>query len=346
MKKFIAFSAILSLFISCGKGDRGELVGVKGKKWHPEKPYGMTLVPGGAFIMGKSDDDLANIQDAPTKTVTVTSFYMDETEITNNEYRQFVNWVKDSIIKTRLAITADEQEKKPGTGGIGEFAFADADTTKMSVYDKYMYKNYYSVGTDDDMYSGRKLNQKVKLIKDTKKYPDGIVGNPIAMLDSLSLNLDKCCVYPPIPTRPQAPQENCRVFFSGLIVGGQAVQSNISEVYVLDGSSEFVGAGEYPDNIKAFPNSVSTTFDGIAIDAKTRLIIYSKPNFQGQVLLDIDGPVIINNIKWKNDSRYNHCNTDIFPANLQNTYPQSVRRWSNSNMHDWSFGSCKIMCSN
>ena len=43
--------------------------------------------------MGKVDDDLANIQDAPTKTVTVRSFYMDETEITN-EYRQFVEWVK------------------------------------------------------------------------------------------------------------------------------------------------------------------------------------------------------------------------------------------------------------
>jgi formylglycine-generating enzyme required for sulfatase activity len=52
------------------------LVGVKGGKWHPEKPYGMTLVPGGAFIMGKSDDDVASIQDAPTKTVTVRSFYM------------------------------------------------------------------------------------------------------------------------------------------------------------------------------------------------------------------------------------------------------------------------------
>jgi hypothetical protein len=31
--------------------------------------------------MGKSDDDLADIQDAPTA-VTVRSFYMDETEIT------------------------------------------------------------------------------------------------------------------------------------------------------------------------------------------------------------------------------------------------------------------------
>jgi hypothetical protein len=29
------------------------VVGVKGEKWHPEKPYGMTLVPGGALYMGK-----------------------------------------------------------------------------------------------------------------------------------------------------------------------------------------------------------------------------------------------------------------------------------------------------
>ena len=108
MKKFIAFAALSSLLFSCGSSDKGELVGVKGKKWHPEKPFGMTLVPGGAYIMGKSDDDLAAIGDAPTKTVTVRSFYMDETEITNSEYRQFVDWVKDSTIRVRLAISADE----------------------------------------------------------------------------------------------------------------------------------------------------------------------------------------------------------------------------------------------
>ncbi len=103
MKKFIAFAAILTLVIGCGKsGDKGELVGVTGGKWHPEKPYGMTLVPGGSFIMGKSDADLANVEDAPTKTVTVRSFYMDETEITNSEYRQFVEWVKDSTMRVRL----------------------------------------------------------------------------------------------------------------------------------------------------------------------------------------------------------------------------------------------------
>ncbi|MDI1257236.1 MAG: gliding motility lipoprotein GldK [Flavobacterium sp.] len=185
MKKFIAFAALSSLLFSCGSSDKGELVGVKGKKWHPEKPFGMTLVPGGAYIMGKSDDDLAAIGDAPTKTVTVRSFYMDETEITNSEYRQFVEWVKDSTIRVRLAILADEVgggapaaggggTKKSGKSGgsIGDYAFNDADPAKMTPYDKYMYENYYSVGTDDDMYAGRKLNKKVKLITSTAKYPD------------------------------------------------------------------------------------------------------------------------------------------------------------------------------
>ena len=188
MKKFLVLSATLALLASCGKGDKGELVGVKGKKWHPEKPYGMTLVPGGAFIMGKSDDDIANIQDAPSKTVTVRSFYMDETEITNSEYRQFVEWVKDSTIRTRLAIMAEDMGQKAGAnskgGSIGDFAFKDTDPQKMTAYDKYMYENYYSVGTDKDPYANRKLNKKIKLIKETSKYPD---EHYVEVMDSMYL---------------------------------------------------------------------------------------------------------------------------------------------------------------
>lgn len=184
MKKFIALAALASILTSCGSSDKGELVGVKGRKWHPEKPYGMTLVPGGAYIMGKSDDDLANVQDAPTKTVTVRSFYMDETEITNSEYKQFVNWVKDSTIRMRLAILAEEVGQTKGTGGIGEFAFDDTDPATMSPYDKYMYENYYSVGTGDDPFAGRKLNKKVKLITDPQKYPDEYY---VEVMDSMYL---------------------------------------------------------------------------------------------------------------------------------------------------------------
>ncbi|MDG5492755.1 gliding motility lipoprotein GldK [Psychroserpens sp. SPM9] len=170
IKKFALLTAVLALMVSCNSGDRGQLVGVKGKKWHPEKPYGMTLVPGGAFIMGKSDDDLAGVQDAPTRTVTVRAFYMDETEITNSEYRQFVEWVRDSTLRTKLAILADEIGETPGNGGIGEFAFNDADPENMSVYEKYMYNNYSGLGPTG--YEGRKLNKDVDLIFDTADYPD------------------------------------------------------------------------------------------------------------------------------------------------------------------------------
>ncbi|MEO7978904.1 gliding motility lipoprotein GldK [Flavobacterium sp.] len=196
MKKFIAFATMLTLVISCGKsGDKGELVGVQGGKWHPEKPYGMTLVPGGSFIMGKSDADLAAVEDAPTKTVTVRSFYMDETEITNAEYRQFVEWVKDSTMRVRLAILADETGQKAAgdgkgknAGSIADYAFNDSEPDKMTAYDKYMYDNYYSVGTKDDPYAGRKLNKKVKLIKDTKAYPDAYYAE---VMDSMYLPIEE-----------------------------------------------------------------------------------------------------------------------------------------------------------
>ena len=171
MKKLLAFFAVIAfLLVSCNSGDRGELVGTKGKKWHPEKPYGMTLIPGGSFIMGKADDDFVAVNDAPTKTVTVRSFYMDETEITNSEYRQFVEWVRDSIVRLRLAILADETGATPGDGGIGEYAFVDQNTEDMTPYQQYMYDNYYSLS--DDFYAGRQINRDIDIIWDTGEYPD------------------------------------------------------------------------------------------------------------------------------------------------------------------------------
>ncbi|QFZ54958.1 gliding motility lipoprotein GldK [Oceanihabitans sp. IOP_32] len=186
MKKFILLTAVLALLTSCGSKDRGELVGVKGKKWHPEKPYGMELIPGGAFIMGKADDDLAGVHDAPAKTVTVRALYMDATEITNSEYRQFVNWVRDSILRLELAKMADDYGLTPQDGGIGEYAFKDADTTNMSVYEKYMFENYTGLG--DTGYEGRKINRDIDLIFDTDKYPDEFYAE---VMDTMYLPLEE-----------------------------------------------------------------------------------------------------------------------------------------------------------
>ncbi|MXV17581.1 SUMF1/EgtB/PvdO family nonheme iron enzyme [Hufsiella ginkgonis] len=103
MKKFyfIALLSCAAVWSSCGSNAGGELVGVRSKKFNNQRvPYGMVYIPGGSFIMGQTDQDITFAQIAQNKQVTVQAFYMDETEITNAEYRQFVNWVRDSIALT------------------------------------------------------------------------------------------------------------------------------------------------------------------------------------------------------------------------------------------------------
>ncbi|WP_449488931.1 type IX secretion system lipoprotein PorK/GldK [Winogradskyella sediminis] len=180
MKKFILLTTVLVMVASCNSGDRGQLVGVQGKKWHPEKPYGMTLVPGGAFIMGKSDDDLAGVQDAPTRTATVRAFYMDETEITNSEYRQFVEWVRDSTLRLKLAEMADLEGKTPGNGDIGEFAYLDANPEDLNAYESYMVNTY---GNEQ-----RKINRDAELYFNTDDYPDELYAE---VMDGMYLPLEE-----------------------------------------------------------------------------------------------------------------------------------------------------------
>lgn len=182
MKRLLVLLTLTLMIASCGSKNRGELIGVKQKKWFGEKPYGMTLIEGGAYIMGKSDEDIAQLQNAPARTVTVPSFYMDETEITNSEYRQFVYWVKDSIALAMLARKADELELGEDSDGIGEFAFQDADTTDLNEFQKYMRSNYYDLS--EDLYAGRDLNWDADLTWDTEDYVD---QNYAEVMDSLYL---------------------------------------------------------------------------------------------------------------------------------------------------------------
>ena len=180
MKKIVLITLVLAFITSCSSKDKGELVGVKGKKWHPEKPYGMTLIPGGAFVMGKSDDDMVGIQDAPTKTVSVRSFYMDETEITNSEYRQFVFWVRDSILRHNLAEMADLEGKTPDDEGIGEYAYLSSEEEDLTPYEKYMMDTY-----GDEQ---RKINNDIDLIFETDEYPDELYAE---VMDNMYLPLEE-----------------------------------------------------------------------------------------------------------------------------------------------------------
>lgn len=62
----------------------------------------MNYIPMGSYVMGPSDQDAPYAQVAKSRTVSVQAFYMDQTEISNNEYRQFVEYVVDSIGKRLL----------------------------------------------------------------------------------------------------------------------------------------------------------------------------------------------------------------------------------------------------
>ncbi len=112
--KNLYLSALILIVLglsSCGKGNgRGELVGVKTKVVKQELPYGMVYIPAGTFVMGQVDQDITISQFPQNKQVTISAFYMDETEISNSEYKQFVNWVRDSIAISKLGSKIDQKK--------------------------------------------------------------------------------------------------------------------------------------------------------------------------------------------------------------------------------------------
>jgi len=99
-----AFLAIvcISMLTSCGilgkknKGggslpNDGQVHGVSpGNRYSLPKPPGMVYIPQGTFHMGPSDEDPAYAFSSRNRSVSISGFWMDATEITNNEYRQFV----------------------------------------------------------------------------------------------------------------------------------------------------------------------------------------------------------------------------------------------------------------
>ena len=103
----IAFVAIACTSSSCkmlgGKknsgslSNDGQLHGVAPSSMRTlSKPVGMVYVPPGVFHMGPSDEDVNYSFTARNKAVSISGFWMDATEVTNNGYRQFTNWVRDS----------------------------------------------------------------------------------------------------------------------------------------------------------------------------------------------------------------------------------------------------------
>jgi len=170
MKNILPIVISASLVVSCSGGGgrtsgkpktRGEIKAQeKSQSFIAERPFGMVAIPGGSFTMGMADQDMTNMPEkAPLKTVTVSSFFMDETETTNAQYRFFVKQVRDSIARTLLAESVDDGSP---------YAYLSKKTGAATPYQEFL----ESQGDRDGYDESKKLDWSAPLYWNTNSYPD------------------------------------------------------------------------------------------------------------------------------------------------------------------------------
>jgi len=119
LQKLLLFAGFFTVLLAaCGKKEGGQLLGVLDRpKWKGINPYGMVYVPSGTLHIGTGDEDLSKQMVSRPKSISIQGFFMDDTEITNNEYRQFVNWVSDSLAHRKLGeehlLEGTENDQQP-----------------------------------------------------------------------------------------------------------------------------------------------------------------------------------------------------------------------------------------
>ena len=135
LRSFAGILAVTLLLIlsSCGGGYNGQLLGVQNRpSWRPEMPYGMVYIPSGRLHIGPSDQDVNGAMIAQSKSISISGFFMDDQEISNNEYRQFVSWVQDSIAHQLLDhIIVNEETGKETIDWSQKIDWADQETREL-----------------------------------------------------------------------------------------------------------------------------------------------------------------------------------------------------------------------
>ncbi|MFM2049101.1 MAG: hypothetical protein RI955_1649 [Bacteroidota bacterium] len=104
--QILLLAAITTVLASCGGGDKGQSSTTGWKyndpKWGgfedhaydgQETGPGLVFIEGGTFTMGSVEQDVTmDFNNIPHR-VTVSSFYMDETEVSNKQYREYLFWL-------------------------------------------------------------------------------------------------------------------------------------------------------------------------------------------------------------------------------------------------------------
>jgi len=199
----IAAATFIFSLVGCGKKNKGaalppndgQLHGVApGTRPGLARPFGMVYIPSGTFHMGAADEDINHSFTARSKQVSISGFWMDATEITNNEYRQFANWVRDSVAAKHLGFIKQGKDgreyidwKKASTIKWGDKATLEKIDAMLYTPDNRLFnkkeidptKLVYHSETLDYKEASRRENQinkvprnKFIVKKDVEIYPD------------------------------------------------------------------------------------------------------------------------------------------------------------------------------
>lgn len=140
----------------------------------------------------------------------------------------------------------------------------------------------------------------------------------------------------------------------GLLSGNSSYYSDDGFTVELgkdDVYSDFVDAGIH-SVAEACKDAVGHSFDSLAVVSGYKVTVFSDKDGKGTVLLDVTGPAIVYNIKWKDHGTFTFIN-DLIDQNWsgrdsqsgeywRELFPSSVRTWSSSDMNDWKSGSIKV----
>jgi len=105
----VVLLSIGTLLSSCGKHQVSEKTGityndkksggyVKFAQTHPSPGPGLVAIEGGTFVLGGSaDQDVSYEYNNVRKRATIASFYMDETEVSNQDWLDYLHWIRTNF---------------------------------------------------------------------------------------------------------------------------------------------------------------------------------------------------------------------------------------------------------
>ena len=178
---------------------------------------------------------------------------------------------------------------------------------------------------------------------------DLLASDPIPAVQDLPEPEVQLPEWNPSDPLPQ-PVPGCGVHFSAAHLTGRTSQYTSCWHIIFQSSCScygregcvYVGAGLYPDVTALLP----VDFHGMAIGKNTRFVAYSEPDFKGEKIMDVTGPLLINCSACTN--KFYSEMWMPYTGELQTLFPLNRRKlesdfYGGDPLYCWR-GSCKIFC--